>query len=336
MQHFPPVAVRFIAPVAIAPHRRDKSRRYQPFGHRIAIILLEWVLLLGVMIFNSTLALAQTPTFDGERAFQDLERQCAFGPRNPGSPGYIACRKWLVNELEKSAGEVFQQNFEAVEALTGDKRSLTNIIARFPGSGGTPTMLCAHWDTRAYADQDPDPKNRTTPIPGANDGASGVAVLLEIARIAAEFPPPRELWIVFFDGEDMGRGGHSEEYALGSRFWATHPTPGKPSDAILLDMVGDADLEIPIEYFSQAKAPALRRHLWELAREVGSEAFVDSPGPAVADDHVPLQQIGVRAVDLIDFDYTWWHTLQDTPDKCSAESLEQVGKVLVAYLYGIK
>lgn len=271
--------------------------------------------------------------FDGSRALALLEKQCSFGPRVPGSESHRQCVEWLSAHLQELGGEVHLQRFDGVNPHNGKKVRLTNVIARFDGGDGPPLMLCAHWDSRPVADRDPDPRRRGEPILGANDGASGVAILLEIARLVGQTPPPRPVLIVLFDGEDMGREGHPEEYATGARYWATHQQPEPPAEAILLDMVGDRDLEIPIEPFSEVGAPQLRRGLYEIARRIGVDAFVEQLGPAVEDDHVPLLRAGIPAVDLIDFDYPYWHTLGDTPDKCSAESLMQVGRVLAEYLY---
>jgi Zn-dependent M28 family amino/carboxypeptidase len=221
--------------------------------------------------------------------------------------------------------------------LTGIEHNLTNVIARFEGTSDVPALaLCAHWDTRSFANLDPDPANRETPIAGANDGASGVAVLLEIARLAAENPPPRPLLIILFDGEDMGRATEADEFALGSKAWAEDMVPEKPSQAILLDMIGDADLELTRERFSMANCPDFQDYLWELAAELGLEAFVDEAGPAVSDDHLPLIAKGVEAINIIDFEYPPWHTLEDTPDKCSAESLSQTGRLISAFIWGVE
>lgn len=276
---------------------------------------------------------AQIPHFDSDSAFQFLELQCAFGPRNPGSSGYLQCKEWLVEQLKSRNGEVYLQKFTAFDPISNKNRNLTNIIARFGSPDGQPVMLCAHYDTRPIADLDKNPANTKIPILGANDGASGVAVLLEIARLMTLSPPDQSVLIVFFDGEDFGRSSHAEEFAQGSRYWALHPVPEMPREAVLLDMIGDADLQIPLEWFSRQYAPTLQKRIWDIAEELGSEAFVNRLGPAVEDDHVPLIRAGIPAIDLIDFDYQFWHTLEDTPDKCSAGSLEQVGKVLMAYIY---
>ncbi|MCF7810658.1 M28 family peptidase [bacterium] len=279
---------------------------------------------------------AQTIEFDADNAFFYLEKQCLFGTREPGSEGAQNCLHWFEELFKEFGAEVYLQRFEAVEALTGKERKLTNIIAHFPREDESTLMLCAHWDTRAYANLDPDAANREKPILGANDGASGVAVLLEIARIASVNPPPMGLLIVLFDGEDMGRASYAEEFALGSKFWALHQIPVEVDEAILLDMIGDDDLEIPIEGFSERNAPFLRKQLWDIAHRLDLTAFSDDYGGGIADDHVRLQRAGIPAVDLIDFDYPYWHTLEDTPDKCSVESLDQVGKVLIGYIYGIE
>ncbi|MBM3327295.1 MAG: M28 family peptidase [Calditrichaeota bacterium] len=276
---------------------------------------------------------SQVPIFDAERAYLDLITQCSFGPRAPGLEGHKRCRFWLVEQLRAAGGEVLEQHFKMRHPLSGVQVKLTNIIARFDGAVGKPLMLCAHWDTRPIADYEAKLEDRVKPILGANDGASGVAVLLEISRLIGAQSPPLPILIVLFDGEDMGRIGQSEEYALGSRYWAAHQIPEPPAEAILLDMVGDVDLSFPMELFSRMEAPQLCQRLWTLAANLGLPAFVEQPGPAVEDDHLPLLRAGLPAVDIIDFDYPYWHTLADTPDKCAPESLEQVGRLLLHYIY---
>ncbi len=293
-----------------------------------------WLVLAVYQLSLTFAALGQIPEFNSENAYNYLKKQCEFGPRNPGSDGHTKCRNWLLAELNKSTSETYTQPFSAIESLTGNKVKLYNIIGQYGDSDEFGLMLCAHWDTRVHADQDDDVSLRKTPVLGANDGASGVAVILEICRIMAENPPPRPITVVFFDGEDMGRTNHSDEFALGSEYWATHPIPFVPEDAILLDMVGDTDLEIPIELYSYKNAPDLIRTLWNLADIHGLDAFQDYYGSPVTDDHLNLQRVGIRAIDIIDFDYPFWHTTEDTPDKCSAESLYQVGTLLVKYIYG--
>ena len=264
------------------------------------------------------------PQIDADRAMAYLTAQTDLGPRNPGSKGHAAGRDYLLNELKKWADEVQLQPF------THKKIQMWNIAAVF-GEGEKPVLLCAHWDTRPFAEHDPTPANRKTPILGANDGASGVAVLLEIARQLHETPLPYPVVIVLFDGEDYGRT--TAEMFLGSTHYAKNPIPSKPRFAILLDMVGDADLSIPIEPFSQQAAPDLVKGVWETAHEIGADAFSTTIGPAVLDDHIPLIRAGIPAIDIIDFSYPYWHTIADTPDKCSPQSLKTVGDVTLRYLF---
>ena len=241
----------------------------------------------------------------------------------------------MIEKAEQYSSKTFIQPFSATEALTGNTFELTNIIVQVEGKQKPALLLCAHWDTRVFADRDSKIENRKTAISGANDGASGIAVLLEIMRIVSENPPPRSLLFIFFDGEDMGRSSQPDEFALGSRFWSENPMPEIPSEAILLDMVGDSDLEFLVEYYSEQNSPGFRKYLWDIAESLDLEAFKELPGPAVADDHLNLIKIGINAIDIIDFDYPYWHTVGDTPDKCSPESLGQVGKLILAFIYGI-
>jgi len=188
------------------------------------------------------------------------------------------------------------------------------------------------------ADMDPDPANRSRGVPGANDGASGVAVLLEVARILGRKPPPGQVDIVLFDMEDMGGlppAQHRQDpFCIGSsRFVAEHPE-FRPDFGILLDMVGKRGLRIPKEAISLERAPQIVERVWAVARRLGIKAFSEKQGPAVLDDHVPFLEKGIAVIDLIDMDYPAWHTLQDTPERCSPESLKQVGEVVLGVIYG--
>jgi Zn-dependent M28 family amino/carboxypeptidase len=209
----------------------------------------------------------------------------------------------------------------------------TNIIASF-GDQTERILLCAHWDTRAYADRDPDEKNHKTPILGAHDGASGVAVLLEVARVMKENPPPRGVDIVLFDGEDAGIEGQDETWCQGSRFFAQNKRFNyNPVYGILIDMVGDRDLNLPYEQYSYRFAPDLVKRIWGKAQDLGLSAFDFVPGYEVVDDHRELLRVGIPCVVIIDFDYPYWHTLEDTVDKCSPESLGIVGTLLLHLIY---
>jgi hypothetical protein len=276
---------------------------------------------------------ARIPAFDGSRAFRYIERQCAFGPRFPGSNGHDACLGFLVGELGLSSASVVKQPFQMKDPHTGKVHALTNVVASF-GSRDDRMVLCAHWDTRPRADHDPVPANRDKPVMGANDGASGVAVLLEIARVLKATPPAKGIDIVLFDGEDSGLDGDTESWCLGSRHYAQSLRFGRlPYCAILLDMIGDRDLEIPVEQYSRLYAPDLVERIWGTAERLGFAEFTRDPGTFVVDDHLELLKVGIPAVDIIDFEYPFWHTVMDTPDKCSAESLAAVGTVLLHLIY---
>ena len=280
----------------------------------------------------------QTPRFDEQSAWQYLVKQVAFGPRNPGSPGHRQCLQFLKTELHKFADQVIEQPFMHYDAFRGKTLVMTNLIARFRPEVEPRILLCAHWDTRPFADRDPNPANRQTPIPGANDGASGVAVLLEVARILNQHPPPLGVDIVFFDGEDYGREGHLDEYFLGSRYFVRNNDRYFPAFAILLDMVGDANLQLPREGFSVMYAPEVVDRVWQIAQEMGYSQFEDRIGLQVNDDHVILNEGGIPTINIIDFQYPdashrYWHTLQDVPENCSPESLKVVGDVLLKLIY---
>ena len=276
---------------------------------------------------------AQEPDFDAERAWDYLLKQCSFGPRPPGSDAHLKCLKYLETELAKFAPSVNRQALLGINPVTRETCGLVNLIAEFWPERTRRILLCAHWDTRPWAGQDPDFANRDKPIIGANDGASGVAVLLEIARCLSMKDPGVGVDIVLFDGEDMGREGHLDEYCLGSRWYAQNLEYPFPEAAVLVDMVGDADLHIPQELYSRTSAPELITEIFSIAEELGESAFDPRPGRAVYDDHILLLQNGIPAVNLIDFDYDFWHTLKDIPENCRAQSLRSVGRVILAWVY---
>jgi glutaminyl-peptide cyclotransferase len=276
----------------------------------------------------------RAPSFDQEHAFALLEEQCRFGPRPPGSAAHEAMMVWLIDQVSLYTDSVSIQRFTAL-ADTGSVQ-MTNVIASFAPSRAERVLLGAHWDTRAVAERDPDPAMRTMPIPGANDGASGVAVLLEMARLLSERTPPIGVDLVFFDGEDGGNGGGLSDWCLGSSYYAASMGAYCPRYAVVVDMIGDADLAIPKERNSSQVAPEAVELVWEAARKAGSTSFENRLGASVYDDHVPLIRAGVPAVLVIDFDYRYWHTLEDTPEHCAPQSLGQVGRALVELIYSSK
>jgi hypothetical protein len=271
------------------------------------------------------------PAFDGSRAYDLLKKQVAFGPRVPGRPSHVACRDFLLQALKETTPDASLQEFTMT--LSGHRLPMANIIARWKPNDRPGVLLSAHWDTRPTADQDPNPANRSKPIPGANDGASGVAVLVELARRFKAAPPPVPVWIVLFDGEDYGPG--IDRMFLGSRYFANHLAADTPKTGVLLDMIGDSDLAIPQEQNSLHVAPDVVREIYATAARLGyRQQFPGRPGEAIQDDHLPLIEKGLKVIDLIDFNYPPWHTLDDTPEHCSAKSLQAVGDVLGEWVYG--
>ncbi len=269
--------------------------------------------------------------FDAQRAFDMLEKQCAFGPRPPGSVSHSETQNFLFTELQKYANSVALQPHQ-YKTKTETTLHLNNILAEFgPPTGGETLLLAAHWDTRPFADRDPKPENRDKPILGANDGASGVAVLLEIARVLKEHPPPRRVVIVLFDGEDYGRS--AENMFIGSRFFARNLGKWKPDYGILLDMIGDKDLALPIERYSWNANRGFTEAIWQRAATLGLTPFQSRLGDAILDDHVPLIEVGIPMVNIIDFTYPYWHTVEDTVDKCSPKSLEVVATLVISIIY---
>jgi len=211
-----------------------------------------------------------------------------------------------------------------------------NIIAKYRVDERKRILLGAHYDTRPRADREQDGANRAKPIPGANDGASGVAVLLEIARLLGASKPPVGVDIVFFDGEDYGEEGKVQDYLLGSRRFVAGLGGYRPIAVIVVDMVGERDSRFPMEGFSTAASAALCQDIYGIAKTLGVENFVASQGPSIIDDHLPFIQAGLSAIDIIDFDYPHWHTLEDTPDKCAGASLSAVGSVLVHFVWNAR
>ena len=298
--------------------------------------------LIFILLFLFAGCKTEQINFDGDAAFNILQQQCDFGPRNPGSKGYLECKKFLISSLHASADTVFTQNFSYTELYEHNTFELENIIAQFVVESDKHILLGAHWDTRPWADYDPNPTNRTTPILGANDGASGVAVLLELAKMFSVNRPPVNITIILFDGEDMGVHNNNESFARGSQHFAQNLPISKPDYGIIIDMIGDKNLTIPIERKSYRVAPDLVNELWQMAEKLNLSAFQNRLGNEIYDDHVPLWEFArIPAIDLIDINYpnqriNYWHTLNDLPENCSPESLKQVGTLLINYIHSLE
>ena len=291
---------------------------------RAAVVLL---LLLGCL----ARAGGNASEFNGQTAFGYVERQMAFGPRIPGRPGHQQMGDWLLGELRARADTVIVQEFTHV-TTRGDSLRMRNFFARFRPAATERILLLAHWDTRPMADKSQNLGQQRLPVPGANDGASGVAILLGVADALKARPPAQGVDLLFVDGEDYGDFADTNDVLIGSRWFARNQPPGyQPLFAVLFDMVGDKDLQIYQEGNSVAFAPEVVQRVWRIAAERGhGKTFVPGARHTLTDDHVALQQVGIRAIDVVDFDYPYWHTTEDTIDKVSAASLQIVGDVAVA------
>ncbi|MBN2555969.1 MAG: M28 family peptidase [Anaerolineales bacterium] len=277
-----------------------------------------YILTLVILFVSACRAGGSYPVFNARRAYRDIQMQLSFGPRIPGTPAHAETAAWIQATLNDTAWTVETQSF-SYNGMT-----ITNIIAsNHCALESTPIILGAHYDTRPLADQ--DPARPDLPVPGANDGASGVAVLLEIARVMPFCPP---IQLVFFDAEDSG-GINGWDWIVGSTYFADH-LEASVAAVVIVDMVGDRDLSLPLERNS---SPELQASIWSGAARWGYSAFETTRGYAMIDDHTPFLQRGIPAVDIIDFDYPAWHTVSDTIDQISEDSLEQVGQVLVNWLH---
>ncbi|WP_367392431.1 M28 family peptidase [Lewinella sp. LCG006] len=285
----------------------------------------------------------QVPTFDADAAYNDIAKQVSFGPRVMGSEGHEATKNWLVAELKATGAKVIEQNFQAT-VYTGEKYPATNIIAQFNPEVSDRIMLAAHWDTRHIADSPLSTEREGEPILGADDGGSGVGVLLQIARTLAAQKVGIGVDLVLFDAEDYGEaGGEPTTYCLGSQYWSTNrPTPIKPRYGILLDMVGAKDAEFKIEGNSWQYAQPIVEKVWILAKQMGrSNYFLNEGGPGITDDHFFVNTIaGIPMIDIINLKGTeetafgpHWHTHNDDVAIIDKNTLRAVGQVLLAVIY---
>ncbi len=259
--------------------------------------------------------------FDGEKAFSKVEDQMAFGPRWPGSSGHREVGDYIIRELKDLGWQVEEQSFTYRDVIG------RNIIAKVNQDRGPVIIVGAHYDTRKVADRSPDSSEAA---PGAVDGASGVAVLLELARSLELHQTNKEVWLAFFDVEDNGSGGiPGYDWIVGSTYMANN-LQIMPEAMVLVDMVGDADQQLYLEGNSN---PDLQQRIWQIAGDLGfGDYFINEYRYSLIDDHLPFVQRGIPAIDIIDFDYPYWHTIEDTTDKVSPESLARVGLTLETWL----
>jgi glutaminyl-peptide cyclotransferase len=289
-------------------------------------------------------ALPTTP-FDGEVARGYVKTQLDFGARVPGTDAARKAGDWIVAEMRQRADTVIEQRWNHVTAK-GDTLPLRNIFARFRPQATTRILYITHWDSRPVSDQAEDPARRSLPVPGANDGASGVALFIALGDVLKKTPPTVGVDLLFVDGEDYGTFGPPDvDVLLGSTYFAANMPAGyQPIFGVLFDMIGDADLEIPQEGNSLERAPEVVSRVWDTAAKLGYQRyFPPRDGGAITDDHIPLLDKGLRVVDVIDINYlgppgsskpNYHHTPDDTLDKVSARSLKIVGDVALALITG--
>jgi glutaminyl-peptide cyclotransferase len=291
----------------------------------IIIVILVFLALtvIGVSIYAFLPPPPPAPVvFNGDRAYADVNYQVALGPRIPGTPPHDQIVQWIMTELKKNNWQV------EVQQTTLMNHPIQNIVAKKGAANSKPWIIIgAHYDTRMVADQDPDRSKRTQPVPGANDGASGVAVLLELARNLDSLKS-KQVWLVFFDTEDQGNIP-GWDWILGSQAFVNSLT-GKPDSSVVIDMIGDKDLNIYKELNSD---PFLTDRIWSVAASLGYQnQFINQGKYRMEDDHTPFLEKGLKAIDIIDFDYPAWHTVSDTPDKVAPASLKAVGDTLLSWV----
>lgn len=277
--------------------------------------------------------------FSADSAYSHVKRQVVFGPRVPGSKAHAECGDWLAAQLRSAGAQVTEQT-ATLTAFDGTRIPMRNILGRINPDGERRILLFAHWDTRPWADNDPDESKHATPIDGANDGASGTAVLLELARVLADLKGDTGVDILLCDAEDWGTENNDESWAMGARYFAQHlPEPGyMPEAAILVDMVGAPDATFMREFFSERSNPALADEIWSIGKRLGhGDLFINKIGSAVNDDHVEMIKAGIPAIDIIDYRegsgfFPGWHTTADNLDAISPSTLGAVGAVLETYV----
>lgn len=319
------------------------------------LLLFSWIVLIiscktdpktVVVPPVKTIELLETTSFSEDSAYAYIEKQVLFGPRVPNSPEHEACKNWLISKLGSYADTVIAQKAD-LKAYNGKILKSTNIIASFNPEATDRILLCAHWDTRPFADQDQE--GIQEPILGANDGASGVGVLIEIARQLKISPMEIGVDLVLFDAEDYGQPAFSEEdympnsYCLGSQYWSANPhVPNyKANYGILLDMVGGPNAVFTMEGTSVYYANNIVHKVWEIAHALNYGSYFSYiQTPAITDDHLYINQIAkIPTIDIIQYDKTtesgfawYWHTHKDNLDAIDKKTLKAVGQTLIQCL----
>lgn len=291
-------------------------------------------LLFGALLLPTGQVEAAAPALSGEHAMKWVRRQCAFGPRVPGTTAHARCLSAFRAHLDSLGVSYRAHPFKVKAPADGRELACTNLIISIRPEARPRLLLGSHWDSRPWADQDPNPQARAQPVLGANDGASSTALLLTLARVLRDNPPPIGVDLVLFDAEDLGRDDKPEEFCLGSQRLASEWVGRLPDWVLVLDMVGAPGAQFGRELYSQRYHPEFSELIFELAARRGFAEFNPSIGYAITDDHLPWLRRGVPSALIIGWGDPNWHTLRDTPDRLSPATLERVGTVVLDLIYG--
>lgn len=343
------------AKVRFSPTIKSRApQRATPFPWTyVAIAGLCLVAVIALVLNNNSTDAWQRPAtsklkqanipFNGDRAYQYLKDICAIGSRVSGTEGMVRQQAMLTSHFEKLGARVVRQEFQPRHPQTGQPVPMANLIIQWHPDRKERVLLCAHYDTRPFPDQ--DPIDRRGLFVGANDGASGAALLCELGNMMSELKTGVGVDFILFDGEELVYDGNRDPYFLGSEHFAheyiANPPGHRYRAGVLLDMVGDAQLQLPWEVNSMRtrEQKQIVNDIWGIARDLGVREFLTRSGPEVRDDHLALNDIAkIPTIDIIDFEYptprgvSYWHTTQDVPEKCSPLSLAKVGWVLKTWL----
>jgi Zn-dependent M28 family amino/carboxypeptidase len=295
---------------------------------------IRLVTLLALVACETAESFAPKTSFNAARAMEYVRTQLEFGPRVPATEGHRRTGDWIAEQMRLRADTVIEQRFSHVTA-NGDSLPMRNILARIKPAATQRVLYVAHWDTRPVSDKASNPADRAVPVPGANDGASGVALLMAVADVLKMTPPTWGVDLLFVDGEDYGDFTAGRDVLIGAKYFAQHPPAPdyRPLFGVVWDMIGDASLGIYQEGHSVRRAPEIVSRVWQTAADLGySSVFVPRVGESITDDHVPLLDAGLRVIDVIDIEFAAHHTPFDTIDKVSERSLQVVGDVAVKLL----
>lgn len=283
-----------------------------------------------------------TVNFSADNAYKLVKTQCDFGPRVPGTPAHSKCAEWLEQELNSCCDTVIVQEAQ-VKTFDGKTLDIKNLVGCINPSNDDRILLLAHWDCRPWADNDPDPSKQNEPVMGANDGASGVGVLLELAHIMHEKKPGIGVDILLVDAEDWGATDVEESWALGTQYWTKHPHVAgySPRFGILLDMVGARGAKFSKEIMSLQYASEVVNEVWTTAQKSGySNYFSNEAGGAITDDHVQVNKAGIKCIDIIDMRmdsetgfFAGWHTTSDNMQWIDTGVLKAVGQTVANVIY---